>query len=99
MCFHCISNDKNACYRWNGRLDDFVSHSFYPSGSGKGCAAIKDVIIFNDDGTLNKIEEPTLVSEPCSMFMDRSSNKTYKGVCQYKACKTINNKMCKFPFR
>ena len=98
MCFHCISNDKNACYRWNGRLDDFESTGFYPSGGGKGCAAIKDNVVVNDDGS-SVLEDPTLVSEPCSMFFPRSSNKTYKAVCQYKACKTINNKMCKFPFR
>ena len=99
---NCISNDKNACYRWNGRLDDFVNHAIYPSGGGKGCAAIEqklDLVWITASIAESVALAPTLESESCSNIFDRSSNESFIGVCQYKACRTTNNKMCKFPFR
>ena len=96
------SNDKNACYRWNGRLDDFVNHAIYPSGGGKGCAAIEqklDLVWITASIAESVALAPTLESESCSNIFDRSSNESFIGVCQYKACRTTNNKMCKFPFR
>ena len=82
-------------FRWNGEIDDFVKNegnrSFYPSvGTVKGCASS-----FLTSGLSVGME---MVS--CSNIVNpTSSNETYKGVCQYKGCKTKTNKLCKFPFR
>ena len=96
--FDCDRNQKKlyiSCFRWNGQIDDFVksegNRSFYPAvGTVKSCASLFVSGGFNvgmEVVSCSKVVNPT------------SSNETYKGVCQYKGCKTKSNKLCKFPFR
>ena len=85
-----------ARFRWNGKIDDFITkansnYTFYPASGGKGCVAITSNPHVAGSVTMENVY--------CSTVENDNSNATLQGVCQYKGCKTKNGKSCQFPFR